>query len=134
MKKLVILLCVALAPMLSGCLALAAGAAGAMVATDVLENQTYVAQFNMEADEVWHAAKATASHASTDPVEVDRDLRTVRAKIDGAIVVISVETFDLNQSLLRVEAKKYGLVNGEIANMVLQRIVDDMDGAAVGSL
>ena len=134
MNKLAILLCAALAPLLSGCVALAAGAAGAMIATDVLENQTYVAQFNMDADELWHSAKATVSHSSTDPIEVDRDLRTVRAKIDGAVVVVSVETFDLNQSLLRVEAKKYGMVNGEIANMVLQSIVDDLDETQQGSL
>ena len=134
MNKLAILLCAALAPLLSGCVALAAGAAGAMVVNDVMENKTYVAQFNMDADEVWHSAKATVSHASTDPIEVDRDLRSVRAKIDGAVVEVSVETFDLNQSLLRGEAKKYGVINGEIANMVLQSIIDDMDAAEPGAL
>ena len=40
--------------------------------------------------------------------------------------VPQVETFDINQSTLRVRATKYGLTSGELANEVQRRIVRDL--------
>jgi hypothetical protein len=40
---------------------------------------------------------------------------------------VSVETYDLNRSTLRVSAKKYGVNNGEIAKMVYDKIIHEVD-------
>ena len=127
MQQLILLIALAIAPVLTGCAAPFVGAAGALVATEVLENETHIAHFNLEADDLWHSAKRTASHASLEPIVVDEDLRTIEAKLDGAVVYIGVETFDIRKSVLRVAARKYGMVNGEIANVMLTKIVDDLE-------
>jgi hypothetical protein len=128
MKKLLPLFALATLPLFSGCAVLAGAAVGTVVVNEMVENKVYEAQFNMDAEEVWHSAKATASHASSDPIEVDTDLRKLKAKIDGATVTISVETFDLDQSILRVEARKYGVINGEIAKNMLTKIREGLEG------
>jgi len=42
-------------------------------------------------------------------------------------VTVSVDTYDLNRSTLRVSARKYGVNNGEIAKMVYDRILQELD-------
>ena len=130
MKKLLPLLALCVLPLASGCAVLAGAAVGTVVVNEMVENKVYEAQFNLDAEEVWHSAKSTVSHLSSDPLVVDRDLRSLKAKIDGAQVTVSVETFDLNKSILRVEARKYGMINGEIAKGVLTNIREGLEGDA----
>lgn len=130
MKKLLPLIALCALPLVSGCAVLAGAAVGTVVVNEMVENKVYEAQFNIDAEEVWHSAKATVSHLSSDPIEVDRDLRSLTAKVDGARVTVSVETFDLNKSILRVEARKYGMINGEIAKGILTKIREGLEGDA----
>ena len=111
----------------SGCAAAAAGVAAVIISQDVLDNNVYVATLDRGADEVWTSAKVALNHASLKPIDVQDDVRTAVAEIDDATVTVNVETYDLNRSTLRVSAKKYGVNNGQIAKMVYDKILNEID-------
>jgi anti-sigma factor RsiW len=123
-------LLVTLAPLsvaLAGCIAVGAAAAGILVSQEVLDNNVYVATIDRDADQVWTSAKVALNRASLKPIEVQDDVRKAVADIDDAKVSVSVETYDLNRSTLRVSAKKYGVNNGEIAKMVYDKILHEIE-------
>ena len=60
-------------------------------------------------------------------IETDEDHRTCVAKLDNSTVVVGVEVFDLNRSQLKVSAKKYGVSNGEMAELVMNQIVLELE-------
>jgi hypothetical protein len=126
MRKPLFLL-LSIAPVFTGCLAAAVGAAAVVVSQDVLDNNVYVATLDRGADQVWTSAKVALNHASLKPIDVREDVRQATAEIDDAKVTVSVETYDLNRSTLRVSAKKYGVNNGQIAKMVYDKILNEID-------
>jgi hypothetical protein len=121
------LLLLALAPLFTGCAAVAVGAAAVIVSQDVLDNNVYVATLDRNADQVWNSAKVALNHASLKPIDVQDDVKRATADIDDAKVTVSVETYDFNRSTLRVSAKKFGVNNGEIAKMVYDKILHEID-------
>lgn len=117
-----------LAPLFSACVAAALGVgAGLIVSQGMLDNNTYVVRLNEDVERVWKVTKRTLSDASIELIEVDEDIRTARAKIDGADVTASVEAYDLDRSLLKVEAKKFGVVNGELAELTTRKILRELE-------
>ena len=123
---LLALLPLATIPFFSSCEAVAVGAAAVIVSQDVLDNNVYVATLDRSADQVWASAKVALDHASTKPIDTQEDIRKATATVDDATVVVTVETYDLNRSTLRVSAKKYGVNNGQIAKMVYDKIVNEV--------
>jgi len=113
--------------LLASCGALLGVGAGVVISQEAVDNNTYVAHIDRDAAIVWATAKSSLSHQSTELMKVDEDIRKVEAVIDGATVLASVEVFDLNRSVLRVSAKKYGVANGEIAEMALNKILSDLE-------
>jgi hypothetical protein len=111
----------------SGCAAVAAGAAAVVISQDVLDNNVYVARLDRPADIVWASSKVALSHLSPKPYEVQDDIRQATADVDDAKVTVTVDTYDLNRSTLRVSARKYGVNNGEIAKMVYDKILQELD-------
>ncbi len=129
MKNLSILCAFATLPLFSSCALFAGAAVGTAVVNGMVENKVYEAQFNIDAEEVWHSAKATMSHTATDPIIVDRDLRKLKAKVEGATIDVSVEIFDLNKSILRVSARnQVGMFDGEMASRMLSKIREGLEG------
>jgi hypothetical protein len=120
-----------IAPILTGftgCAAAALGVgAGVLISQEMMDNNIYVGQLNSDVNKVWSSAKTTLSHSSLKPIDVDNEVRTATAEVDGAKVTINVETYDLNRSLLKVTAKKYGVNNGEMAEMMFNKIVGDLE-------
>jgi hypothetical protein len=116
-----------LLPLSASCAAVLGVGAGVLVSQEMLDNQSYVARLDLGSSRVWPSAKTTLSHMSLKPIDVDDALKSAVAEIDQAKVTVSVETYDLEQSLLRVSAKKYGVDNGEIAKMVLDKILADLE-------
>ena len=117
-----------LAPLVPGCAAAAVGAgAGVLFSQEVLDNQTFVARLDKDANQAWTSTKTTLSHASLKPIDVDNDMRTAIAEVDGAKVTASIETYDLNRSVLKVSAKKYGVSNGDIAKVVFDKVMTELD-------
>ena len=115
-----------LAPLLPGCV-VAAAAAGVLVSQEALDNNVYVATLYRDAKHVWASAKVTLSRMSPKPIEVQDDVRKAVADIDDGKASVSVETYDLNRSTLKVSAKKFGVNNGELAKMVYDKIVRDLE-------
>lgn len=114
-----VLLCL----ILPGCAALLGVGAGIVISQDVMDNELYVAQLQEDVDVVWAVAKSSLSHQSDEPLDVKDDLRTATGVVDDAKITVSVEAYDLNRSRMSVSASKYGFSNGEIAEMVFDKIL-----------
>lgn len=116
------------APLLQGCVAVAAGAVGGVLFKDtVFADEVYTGFIDVDANRAWSTVKTSLNNASLKPIDVDDDTRKAEAEIDGARVTVTVETYDLNRSTFRVSAKKYGVSNGEIAKSVFDRIVAELN-------
>lgn len=126
MRKPLFLL-LTIAPLFASCIAVGAAAAGILVSQEVLDNNVYVATLDRDADVVWASTKVALSRASLKPIDCQDDVRQAVAEIDDAKVTVNVETYDLNRSTLRVTAKKYGVNNGEIAKLVYDKILHELE-------
>jgi hypothetical protein len=124
-KSIFTLLC--LAPLLHGCVVAGAGlvAGGVLISQEVLDQATYVARLDVDVNRTWATTKTTLSHMST--IDTDEQLRSAKADVDGGVATVSVETYDLNRSVLKVSAKKYGVTNGALAQSVYDRILNELD-------
>ena len=117
-----------LLPLAASCAAVAAGVgAGIVISQEGADNSTYVAKVNHDVRDVWSTTKIALGQASAKPIAAQDDLRSATAEIDGGKVNVTVEVFDLDQSVIKVSAKKYGINNGELAKMTLDRILSQLD-------
>ena len=129
MRKAILLvfLSLPLVPLTQGCLAAVGVGAGLVLSQDLLDNNTYVTRLNSDVRNVWPTVKTTLSGASLELIEVDEELRVARAKVDGATVTVSVEAYDIDKSILRVMARKFGMTDGEVARLMHDKIVRDLE-------
>lgn len=111
----------------ASCAAVLGVGAGVVISQDMLDSNTFVAQLNEDVDVAWATAKASLGNQSEVPIRTDDDVRGAIATIDGAEVTVSVEAYDLDQCRLIVSARKYGISNGEIANLVFNRILTNFN-------
>jgi hypothetical protein len=110
-------------PLVSSCAAALLGAGAGLIASqELLDNNTYVSHIERDISYVWPEVKIYLSEASLDLIDVDEPKRTVEARIDGADVLTSVEAWDMDRTIVRVEAKKLGVNDGELARTIMERI------------
>ncbi|MCA8979737.1 MAG: hypothetical protein KDC14_06905 [Planctomycetes bacterium] len=126
-------LLLALPVSLSSCAIVAGTAAGVVLAQEVLDTNTYVVQLQQPAEIVWEEIKVSLSKQATGPLEVDEALMAAIGKVEGRTVTATVESFDQKSSRLTVDAKHYGVADGEIADQVTKQMIKDIE-ASVGSL
>ena len=126
MHKLFLLAALIAAPLLPGCLFATAAAAGVVVSQEVIEDNTYIGHIQADVNQVWAQAKISLGKLSAEPIDVQNELRRATADIDGATVKVAVETFDLNVSVLRVSARRYGVASGDDAKYAFDKIWEDM--------
>lgn len=112
-------------PLLSGCAVAAMTATGVVVA-DELQGKVLVATVEEEADVVWASAKSSLAHMTDALLHVDEDHRQAQTRVDNAVITVSVRTENLDETQVRITAKKYLLWNQEIAEIVQRRIVKDL--------
>src|SRR5262245_64620315 len=90
-----------LAPFLvTGCAAVAAAGAGFIIAQQVLPNNVHVSQVALDVDRVWPSVKETVSYfqePGSDPT-VQESPREIRAKVDGAKVLVEVSALDMDST------------------------------------
>lgn len=103
----------------------------AVVGTAILVNDDFAQNAQSvivpyEAEYVWAAAKSSLSHMTDDLLDIDPDLRTIKTYVDGAQVLIQVETFDAGQTRIRVAAKRYLIFSDEVASNVRDGIERDL--------
>ncbi len=115
-------------PLGTSCAALAAGtAAGIVISKEATDNHSYVSRVSADVHEVWATVKTTLSDASTSLIEVDEGLRTVKGKIDGADVQISVEAYDIDKTTIRVLAQRYYMNDGDTAEWVMDKLLTRLE-------
>ena len=110
-------------PLFGACAAAVIGVgAGLVVSQEMLDNNTYVSTVERDVSQVWPEVKIYLSETSLDLIEVDEQLRTVKARIDGADVLATVEAWDMDRTVIRVQARKFGVNDGEMARQIMERI------------
>ena len=125
MKKLLPLVLLG-APLFGGCLALAAAGVGVVLSQE-FSDHAHIAYLEEHATQVWASAKTSMAHMSTqEEIEIDEELMAASARIDGAVVTVHVEAWDVGETRLSIGAKKYGLYNSDVAERVLVRIRKDL--------
>ncbi|HTF91345.1 MAG TPA: hypothetical protein VK843_23230 [Planctomycetota bacterium] len=96
-------------PLFSGCAAVAVGAIGGLVLSkEVSDNNVFETRLNIDVSKVWPMVKKTLSDASLETIEIDENVRSAKAKIDGSTVTVWVEAYDLDKTVMRTRATKYG--------------------------
>jgi hypothetical protein len=109
----------------AGCVAVAAGAtAGYLVSKETLEGEVQQATVALDVEKVWREAQATLRTLSTKGVSVQASPRIVRGEVDGADVSIEVQAYDLDRTVILVEAKKTLSPAGTVAERVLNAVLD----------
>ena len=116
----------ALCATLSGCWVVAVGGATALITSEFADDAKVAYLENTSAEVVWASAKLSLARMASDPITIRDDLRAARANVDGAVVTVQVETHSVHEVKLSVAARKVGFYSGEIADLVVHRIKEDL--------
>ena len=101
--------------------------AGVVISQDLMDNNTFVAQLSEDVDVAWATTKVSLGKQTDLPLTLDEDRRTAVAMIDDARVTVSIEAYDVDRCRLLVSARKYGVTNGEIADLVFNRLLENFE-------
>ena len=110
---------------ISGC-AVAAVAVGSVVVTEEFQNKTTTATVMEDTDVVWASAKASLAQMTDALIHFDDDHRAAQTRIDNAVVTVHVRNWDVDETEIRITAKKVLVYSPELAEMVQRRIVTDL--------
>jgi hypothetical protein len=133
-RSILLLLCLApLALPTAGCI-VAAGAVGGYVLYDEVGAGGAVAHVTFDVDEVWPTSQAVLREISEEEVTVVSNVvpREASTRIDERTISVQVLAFDLDHSVLRVEAKAGGLPDYHYAKMVRDRILERLSSMDQG--
>lgn len=124
MRRLLLALPLLFAP--ASCIAIAGAGAGILIHQELYPSyiQSHV---GADVEEVWATAKAVLAEESEGPIEVVQEFpREVKGDLDGTEVRVRVEAYDLDQTIVRVYARRFGVYDQYKAeaftNMILDRI------------
>ncbi len=121
LRTCITIACLTALPFTAGCLA--AGVVGGVVLSqELLDNNTYVSHLNLDTRDAWPTVKTCLADWSLEVIEVDDNARIAKAEIDGSKIVVAVEAYDLNKSVMKVSARKFGVSNGEMAQLITERL------------
>ena len=95
-------------PLFCGCAAAVVGAVGGVVLhSEVSGSNIYETRLNIDVSKVWPVVKTTLSDTSLGIIEIDDEVRSAKAKIDGAMVTVSCEAYDLDKTVMKTRAAKF---------------------------
>jgi len=129
-KNCLALLLLTLPATLGGCAVVAGGVAAVVITQELVDNNTYVSHVNLDVTRVWPTTKVFLADQSLELIETDDAARRATAKIDGAKVTVSVEAYDLDQSVVRVAASRYGVNDGDMARIINERLMRRIEAEA----
>ncbi len=112
----------ALAP---GCAVLIPVGAGVAIATST-DDTGYTVQVKSSVELTWASSKTTLSHLSLKPIDTDDEARKATAE-NNSKVTVTVEAYDLDQSVIKVSATKFALHDSATASMVKDKILADLE-------
>ena len=116
-----------LVPSFTSCAVVAGAIGGGILLNETTDNSVYVGQLNASGSVTWAQTKKTLSNLSLKPISYDNEAMKATAEIDDATVTVTCSTYDLDKSEIQVSAKKYTMNNGQIAKMVFDKIVADLN-------
>lgn len=111
---------------LSSCVVLVGAGAGYVISQEVLPGSVHQAQVERDVDTVWAQAQATLQDMKVGDFETTNYPRRIETTVDGADVEVVVEAYDLNRTIIKVTAKRYLSFDNDLAEQVLNQIVDDL--------
>lgn len=126
----ILALALTLPPLLGGCAAAAVvgvGLGAVVISQELTDSNVYVTHLSMNVTDVWPTAKIFLADQSLELIETDEQARIAKARIDGANVTVAVEAYDLDKTLMRVSAKRYGVNDGDMARIITERITRRLD-------
>jgi len=112
-------------PATSCILAVGAGA-GYLVSQEVLPNDVLQAQVKLDVDTVWAQAQATVRDMKVGDFETTDYPRRIETTVDRCDVEVVVEAYDLNRTIIKVQAERFTTSKEETARKILNRILDDL--------
>ena len=108
-------------------MAAAVGAAtGFVVGNEMLSEDLLTATILRDVDEVWDIAKRTLSELSDGPLEIQDFPRAITTRVDGARVTVEVHAYDLDRTIVTVEATEYLVHDAVVADRVMDTLVARM--------
>lgn len=125
-----LLLALSLPTLVGGCAAAAVvgvGLGAVVVSQELTDSNVYVTHLSMNVGEVWNTSKVFLADQSLELIETDETARIASARIDGAKVTVAVEAYDIDKTLMRVSAKRYGVNDGDMARIITERITRRLD-------
>lgn len=131
-SDLTLALALTLPTFVAGCAAAAVvgvGLGAVVISQELTDSNVYVTNLSMNANEVWPTAKVFLSDQSLELIDSDEQARIAKARIDGANVTVAVEAYDVDKTLMRVSAKRYGVNDGDMARIITERITRRLDQA-----
>jgi len=123
-------LALTLSTTLSSCVAAAVvgvGLGAVVISQEVTDSNVYVTHLSMNVNEVWPTAKIFLADQSLELIETDEQAHIAKARIDGANVTVGVEAYDIDKTLMRVSAKRYGVNDGDMARIITERLTRRLD-------
>ncbi len=120
-------LLLALAPILgmASCAPLAVIGMGIII-TDEWRSHALTADVSEETEVVWASVTSSMSSMTDALLHVDEDHRAVQTRVDNAVVVVHVKQWNIDETRIYVEAKKYMVNSPEVAELVMERLVRDL--------
>ncbi len=111
---------------LSSCIVLVGAGAGYVVGQEILPGSVHQAMVLRDVDTVWAQAQDTLQDMKIGDYETTSYPRRIETVVDGADVEVVVEAYDLNRTVIKVTAKRYLSHDDDLAQLVLDRILDDL--------
>ncbi len=111
---------------LSSCAPLAVAAVG-IVITDEWKDNALTADVQADVEPVWASVLRSMSNMTDALLHVDEDHRAIQTRVDNSVVLVHVEQWAVHETRVYVEAKKYMVTNPEVAQLVMERLVRDLE-------
>ena len=106
---------------LPSCGALAVAGVGVAISQEFMDNSvSYYVPADLETS--WATAKRIVDDMSMDPIKTDEDRRSLEAVINGSMVYVRVEAFDVGETKVQVMAKRLGTYENELASDIAFRV------------
>ena len=121
--RLLLLAAVLFVPVLSSCIAAAGVGAGALVAHELLANTPHVAHVQLDVDEVWPATVEALRDMGATELEVQNYPRVVTANVYEGELVLRVEAYDLDHTIVKLQFRRNGLIDNPHGQRVLEEIL-----------
>jgi len=111
----------AVAPLASGCVAVAAGGLGVMLSQE-FQKGAQIVHYDRDAELVWLRVKETLSHLSTRQPIFEEAERRAFATVEGGAVRVDVIEASEGRCRVSVTGRRYGLQSPELALSTLDAV------------